>query len=408
MKFAVLHPDFELQALLQAVRESPDQRILLGLVSTPEERPLFEAGEGVAEADGRWEELIHEAAADAVVMGGAGWGEKAAIADREERLRRLVQSGFPLICDHPPCEAILSFELRMIQNDVHGVVIPYFPGLHHPIVERIAGWFVNSAKSPVGPVLNISIQRRLGTADRLSVFRAFARDATFIRLWLGKIDRLSALRPNPQIPPDAANAWEGLSIQMADDQGRTVHWTLWSESSGDPELPAAELVLRGETATLRFTASRECPFRWQPLEEKGSSTETAETPGTAGRMELHRIVHLIHDPTGALAIWEHACRAMELADAIEPSARRGKTIQLFHEEHSEANTFKSVMAAGGCLSLLAILALIPFLAVLDRVIKSLGIEIGIRNLPWMVVAIVLIVFLSAQVMLLIAQRRDRE
>jgi hypothetical protein len=52
-------------------------------------------------------------------------------------------------------------------------------------------------------------------------------------------------------------------------------------------------------------------------------------------------------------------RAMEVAEGVARSLRRGRTVELHYEEISEAGTFKSVMTSLGCLILLAVLVVLP-------------------------------------------------
>ncbi|MBL9084547.1 MAG: hypothetical protein JNK76_22280 [Planctomycetales bacterium] len=51
-------------------------------------------------------------------------------------------------------------------------------------------------------------------------------------------------------------------------------------------------------------------------------------------------------------LWREALADLELVEAVERSLRRGRTVELFHEEASEEGTFHGVMAAGGCLILM--------------------------------------------------------
>src|SRR6185503_18285975 len=51
--------------------------------------------------------------------------------------------------------------------------------------------------------------------------------------------------------------------------------------------------------------------------------------------------------------WLAACRDQEAAEAVDRSLARGRTIELFNEEHTEEEAFKGVMAMGGCLLLVA-------------------------------------------------------
>ncbi len=80
------------------------------------------------------------------------------------------------------------------------------------------------------------------------------------------------------------------------------------------------------------------------------------------------------------ALWEDACRSVELSDSVESSYRRGKTISLYHEQHSEEETFKSMMAAGGCLALLLTLVAFPLLVLLGSLPVFAG--TGWDRLPW--------------------------
>ena len=68
--------------------------------------------------------------------------------------------------------------------------------------------------------------------------------------------------------------------------------------------------------------------------------------------------------------WEDACRAIELVENIDISRRRKKTISLYYEDISEENTFKSLMAAGGCLMLILVTLLLPALAAVESIIHS--------------------------------------
>jgi len=57
--------------------------------------------------------------------------------------------------------------------------------------------------------------------------------------------------------------------------------------------------------------------------------------------------------------WREASRGQEVAEAIERSALRGKTVELFNEEHTEQGTFKGMMAVGSCgLLMLTLLILV--------------------------------------------------
>src|SRR5207244_3847596 len=58
--------------------------------------------------------------------------------------------------------------------------------------------------------------------------------------------------------------------------------------------------------------------------------------------------------------WLAACRDQEAAEAVDRSLMRGRTIELFNEEHTEEASFKGVMAMGGCLVLLVAICVLFF------------------------------------------------
>ena len=87
------------------------------------------------------------------------------------------------------------------------------------------------------------------------------------------------------------------------------------------------------------------------LTSAGPSGPGTSPYGRTNRVRRHRgEVHPdLHDGT----------RAMEVAEGVARSLRRGRTVELHYEEISEAGTFKSVMTSFGCLILVAILCILP-------------------------------------------------
>ncbi len=81
------------------------------------------------EAGHSWERLLHEPECEVVLVGRGGNA-----AERPDQLRKLVQSGMPLIVMHPICGMLLGYELQMIQQDTRSPIVPYFPGLAHPLI----------------------------------------------------------------------------------------------------------------------------------------------------------------------------------------------------------------------------------------------------------------------------------
>jgi hypothetical protein len=103
--------------------------------------------------------------------------------------------------------------------------------------------------------------------------------------------------------------------------------------------------------------------------------------------------------------WEDACRALELVDLTEESVRRGKTLTVNNERLTEEDTFKGMMAAGGCLLLMATLMLLFLVAVVD------GLRLPVRDWAvwriWPVALLVLLgLFLILQLFKLVFPARE--
>lgn len=73
--------------------------------------------------------------------------------------------------------------------------------------------------------------------------------------------------------------------------------------------------------------------------------------------------------------WIDVCHDLEAAEAIDRSLVRGRTVNVTTDEPTEEEAFKGVMAAGGCLTLVAALGLF-LLAGMVEVLK-----LPIRDMP---------------------------
>jgi hypothetical protein len=104
------------------------------------------------------------------------------------------------------------------------------------------------------------------------------------------------------------------------------------------------------------------------------STETF----AAGADVEHVFSELSHSaPPDALyddGAWLRSCRDQEAAEAVDRSLLKGRTIELFHEEHTEAASFKGIMAMGGCLLLVLAICVLLLVTLVE------GLQLPLRNL----------------------------
>ena len=304
----------------------------------------------------------------------------------EEALRLFAQNGTPLLLPHPACDMILGFELQMIQQDSQALIGPWLEGLTHPIWRELGSWTA-AESTPVGVVERIDVQRVVTARSEATVVEAFTKDALWLRGLLGRVEKIQAIGADAKQPED----WSQLVVTMTGPTGAVARWSSVSQAIGkDSRLEvfgdqgAAEVTLAGNPQDwqLRLTA---------PQEEDLLGRAAYDLADPLARFaEISRVPEIHQD-------WDDACRAVELADAVRQSCRRGKTIALHHEQHSEQSTFKGMMAAGGCFMLLGTLGLLSFLWALQTVRPSVA-DWPLWTYLWRGWLTVLLAFLGMQLL----------
>jgi hypothetical protein len=102
--------------------------------------------------------------------------------------------------------------------------------------------------------------------------------------------------------------------------------------------------------------------------------------------------------------WPEVCRALEILDAAQRSVQRRRTIELYHERVTEQETFKSVMAVGGCAMLLWVLVLLLLAGIVE------GLRLPLREtFVWLLWPVLLFAplafFLALQMLQLVFVKR---
>lgn len=334
MKFALINADAESLTLLRTlvagghelmlVADPGDQKSALHVLA-PEAR--FVEG---------WEDAL-ACGADAVVVGRSG--EEAA---RLDRLRLLIQERVPTIFVHPQSASALAYyELDMHRQATNSPLVPYDVTRHHPALARL---------SELGTIEEAIVERRAARRSRWEMLDLFVRDVGAIRRCTGACERVSAVG---SLPTDAGDG--RLGVQMTTDAATIVRWSIGSSGGVDD-------------ARWRFTASDasaviDAPAdgRWTLQLTRDGRTETTHYEANAAlQSAADAVLAAIAEPQEKLApqsLWREALADLELVEAVERSVRKGRTVELFHEEASEQGTFKGVMAAGGCLLLMLAIGL---------------------------------------------------
>jgi len=300
---------------------------------------------------------------------------------RVEQLKRIAQLGGAALVSHPVRQAVLDyFELEMIAAETKAKLVPFCPWRWKPGMHLLREWIADMERSPVGRCEQLVIERAAGERDDANVERYFARDVDLALSLVGDLNSISAMCPR----------WEtiglaNLGVQMTGPAGILVRWSI-----EPPEISVGLRVsLLGPEgkATLTLPDDATADATLQLPAGATANDELADDRSTEATLEAF-VAALRGEP--AWPDWHAAARGLELADSIELSLRKGKTIPLYNTVPSEQGTFKGVMAAAGCFMLFASLGLLLLALVLAR----FGVPHA-DKLPYAVAAL-LIIFLALQ------------
>jgi myo-inositol 2-dehydrogenase/D-chiro-inositol 1-dehydrogenase len=300
----------------------------------------------------QWELLLVDGGIDALIVARDEDEER-----RADQMRKLVQARLPLLVTHPVHSSMLVYyELDMIRRESGGILIPYLPARYHPAIEQLQRLLDPASReaqaAPLGSVEQMIVDRTLVERREGAVLRQFAADVDLVSLLCGEMNKVSAMAPAGD------NAYQSLGVQLS---GPGPALARWSVSPVD-DVPGARITLltrRGKTSL------------WMPAE---SDQWRLELPGgnQAGAGENQpwrperRALEALEAAVGggpAAPDWLEAARDVELAEAIQRSLKKGRTIELHNEDYTEQATFKGTMTSLGCGVLMVALVMLPVAAV---------------------------------------------
>lgn len=320
-----------------------------------------------------WEFLLSPGAVDGVLVARAINEEQ-----RAEQLRKLIQEGVPLLVSHPIFESMLVYyELDMIRRESGCRILPYLPARRHPGIVRLRSLL--ETPPGIGRLEQLSIERLQSDRSRSAVIEQFSRDIDLARLFAGELTHLSALAPG-----DTEARYGNLGVQLSGPASIPVRWSVRAAEGQ----PCGRLQLLGSLGRAEIAMLADGPWRLDVWQGPQHATEEFE-PWDAAAECLANFAALVNDEP-ADADWVDACRAVELAETIDRSLRRNRTIELHFEEYSEQGTFKGMMTSLGCGILVAALFIMLFAA--------LGARLGLPFARYWAVLllVVLIAFLGLQ------------
>lgn len=343
MKFALLGTDPDAFALAQAVARSGQHQLVWAHELGDGEAAVRAVAPGVQVAE-HWEGLLDGSLAEVVIVARAVDQEL-----RAEQLRKLAQAGVPLIASHPVVDSMLVYyELDMIRQENHTLLLAYTPERWHPASRQLRELVQGSGDALLGPLEQVVIERSSSARDRWPVIRHFVRDLELARPLCGDLTTVAAMASTGvRSSPDATN-YGSLSVQMSGPSGVLVRWSV-ATAEGREAARFTFLCAAGK-AVLDAPAGE--PWRLEIQRNAQSGSQTFESTDVPAEV-LARLPAALAGEVPEELDWLSAARTMELADAVEHSIERGRSVDLHYETPTEHATFKGLMSGVGCFLLLA-------------------------------------------------------
>jgi predicted dehydrogenase len=334
MNFLILGDGPEELAWARAVADHPEHRLEAACPGFKE----FPDLPAVGDLDG----ALAVAGVDAVIVGGE--------PDlRSEGLRRVAAVGFPCVCLHPPgVNADPYYQIALSQQETGALVVPDLPGRLHPATSAFAKALDDGGDLGEFRALRYDVPNAVGETDLAG--QMFPKIVDLMRLLLGEIEAVTATGDPPGDRPT-----QSLVVQLRAHDGRRGEIRVEGSTT-----EAARLVYSAAEGTLilEHDASYHGVSRLIRRSTRDGETIVEIPPWDPQKAILETLSALVSGAPAHPDLLD-GTRAMELAEAVPRSLRRGRTVDLFYEEMSEAGNFKSVMTGVGCGLLVAIMVLVP-------------------------------------------------
>jgi predicted dehydrogenase len=335
-----------------------------------------------------WETLLDQESVDAVVVARDDDQDR-----RAEQLRKLIQAGVPLLVSHPVVDSMLVYyELDMIRRETGCVVVPYLSERHHPALRELADTVRRRADSPIGKVEQVTIERCIAQPTKTNVVSQFARDVDLIRGLVGDMTRLGAMAGK-----SGDSAYGSLGVQMSGPEGTVARWSVVPMQAAQ----GARITLVGSSGKALLDIRPEHEPWSMELTSQGQTQTRRYDEWDAASAALDALAGAIRGEPSS-PDWIDAARSVELAETIERSLQKSRTIELYYEDHTEEGTFKGTMTSVGCGLLLLAMFLLGIVAIADQ----LGLPY-VRSWPYALLG-VFGIFLVLQLLKLTARQQEPE
>lgn len=345
MKLAILGTDPDLLRLATAAIAEGHLIVWIGDVRPEDSEAIARLAPQLADQSSEWELVVYRGTADAVLV-----GRGTAPTDlRAEQLKRIVAEAMPLLVVHPACESVLPYyEVDMTRREMGGIVRHYNPVAGHPVFTELANW-VRKGHPAIGPIHQVTCERRVADTSRAAVTLELARDVEALATVAGDIRRVSAIGPKM-----TQASFASLQVQMTCNNPVSVRWSIGSQAGADYDMAMSLVGERGTIRLLAFEADASSePRAWQ-LEITSADEHDRQSlePYDGARAAIQQLEQAVTstngEQRGEMSTWNSATRAMEVIDAIELSLEKGRTLDVHQQQLTERLAFRGTMAALGC------------------------------------------------------------
>jgi hypothetical protein len=214
----------------------------------------------------------------------------------------------------------------------------------------------------------------LALTSKANVIAHFARDADLLRFLGVEVTQLGAMGSPGRTASGDFAAYNNLAVQMAGAENRLLRW--WVASADEPF--GGRLTLSGARGKAVLTMPQQpvLPSNgqspWRLEIRTGGEPQIREVanwdPHLASLAELRSALDSPQTPSR----WPDAARTVELAETIDRSLAKGRTIVLYEQEYSAAATFKGLMTSLGCALLLVALGSFFVAALAESLLRHAG------------------------------------
>lgn len=389
MNFALIGDAPEVLPLLRAIGRSATHRLTRAALVTDTLPEILQACPAV-QVSSDWTTLLVDSSLDVVIV--AGCDEAAQTAARELAVAGVAIALFPEAAQG----STFLYQLTLIRDDTHGVMLPVLPLHVHPAVIHLQELI---RAQTLGKVLYLQFEREIaqptlqdGVALQLSIAdidAALLPDVDLMRLLAGPYDQVTALH--------TGRTADGLSLASVTLAGHDLPEASWSAKASARGM--RRLTLTGEQGTADIDFDAPQPILTVHADGSRQQFESASETDQCGLAMLERIEHAFAEQP-VKPDWADLTKVFETVDATHRSIRRRRTIDLHFETTSERSIFKTQMTAIGCGVLtFTLLGMIAYLLV-GQMFAADSIVLQVVRVLWIAP---LIIFLLLQFLVVIAR-----